>query len=158
VVPLRCPRIGSTDLTASRGRSPEAGACRRPRGTVLAVSPWAPLAVVPLSQPQRRVAQVGQRPQKRAVAPTETGATGGAPLGWNFFHAFYCVQFIDTDGNQWTSVFSKETPSQSFFTESIPYWADAFRSACPNGSLVGIHVTNSTNGTFDQVEVYGPGF
>jgi hypothetical protein len=90
--------------------------------------------------------------------PTATGATGGAPLGWNFFDAFYCVQFIDTDGNQWTSVFSKETPSQSFFTENIPYWANAFRSACPNGSLVGIHVTNSTNGTFDQVEVYGPGF
>jgi hypothetical protein len=90
--------------------------------------------------------------------PTATGATGGAPLGWNFFHALYCVHFIDTNGNQWTSVFSKETPRESFFTENIPYWADAFQSACPNGSLVGIHVTNSTNGTFDWVAVYGPGF
>jgi len=90
--------------------------------------------------------------------PTATGATGGAPLGWNSFHALYCVYFIDTNGNQWTYVFSKETPSDSFFTENIPYWADAFRSACPNGSLIGIHVTNSTNGTFDfdQVVVYGP--
>jgi hypothetical protein len=90
--------------------------------------------------------------------PTATGTTGGAPLGWNSFHALYCVYFIDTNGNQWTYVFSKETPTASFFTENIPYWADAFRSACPNGSLVGIHVTNSTNGTFDQVAVYGPGF
>jgi hypothetical protein len=90
--------------------------------------------------------------------PTATGATGGAPLGWNFFHALYCVHFIDTSGNQWIYVFSKETPSDSFFSENISYWADAFRSACPNSSLVGIHVTNSTNGTFDQVAVYGSGY
>jgi hypothetical protein len=90
--------------------------------------------------------------------PTATGATGGAPLGWNFFHAFYCVYFIDTSGNQWVYVFSKETPSDSFFSENISYWADPFRSACANSSLVGIHVTNSTNGTFDQVAVYGSGF
>jgi hypothetical protein len=90
--------------------------------------------------------------------PTATGGTGGAPLGWNFFHASYCVHFIDTSGNQWTYVFSKETSSDAFFTENISYWADAFRSACPNSSLVGIHVTNSTNGTFDEVAVYGSGF
>ena len=92
-----------------------------------------------------------------ASPPTATGAASGAPLGWNFFHALYCVYFIDTNGNQWTYVVSKETPSASFFTENIPYWADAFRSACPNGSLVAIHVTNSS-GTFDEVQVYGPGF
>jgi hypothetical protein len=44
--------------------------------------------------------------------PTATGGTGGAPLGWNFFHASYCVHFIDTSGNQWTYVFSKETSSR----------------------------------------------
>src|SRR6516165_2155325 len=47
---------------------------------------------------------------------------------------------------------SKETPSNFFFTENIPYWADAFRSACPNSSLVAIHVTK-TSGTFDEVEI-----
>ena len=90
--------------------------------------------------------------------PTATGAAGGAPLGWNFFHALYCLHFIDSSGNQWTYVYSKETPGKFIFTENIPYWADAFRSACPDGSLVGIHVTNSTSGMFDQVAVYGPGF
>jgi hypothetical protein len=90
--------------------------------------------------------------------PTATGTSGGATLGWNYFHAFYCLSLIDGSDNQWTYVFSKETPSKFFFTENISYWADAFRSACPTGSLVGIHVTNSTNGTFDQVAVYGPGF
>lgn len=89
--------------------------------------------------------------------PTATGAASGAPLGWNFFHALYCVHYIDSGGNQWTYVVPKETPGNFFFTENIRYWADAFRSACPNGSLVAIHVTNSS-GTFDEVQVYGPGF
>ena len=34
--------------------------------------------------------------------PTATGAANGAPLGWNFFHALYCVHYIDSGGNQWT--------------------------------------------------------
>ena len=89
--------------------------------------------------------------------PTATGAANGAPLGWNFFHALYCVHYFDSGGDQWTYVVPKETPGNFFFTENIPYWADAFRSACPNGSLVAIHVTNSS-GTFDEVQVYGPGF
>jgi hypothetical protein len=76
--------------------------------------------------------------------PTATGAANGAPLGWNFFHALYCVHYIDSGGNQWTYVVPKETPSNFFFTENIPYWADAFRSDCPNSSLVTIHVTNSS--------------
>lgn len=90
--------------------------------------------------------------------PTATGAAGGAPLGWNFIHPLYCLHFIDSSGNQWAYVYSKETPGKFFLTENIPDWADAFRSACPDSSLVGIHVTNSTSGTFDQVAVYGPGF
>ena len=65
--------------------------------------------------------------------------------------------YIDSGGNQWTYIVPKETPSNFFFTENIPYWADASRSACPNSSLVAIHVTK-TSGTFDEVEIYGPGF
>jgi hypothetical protein len=68
------------------------------------------------------------------------------------------LQYIDTSGNQWSYVFSKETPNTFFFTENISYWAAAFQSACPTGNLVAIHVTDSTSGTFDQVAVYGPGF
>ena len=90
--------------------------------------------------------------------PTATGASGGAPLDWNSFHALYCLNFIDASGNQWTYVFSKEAPSKFFFTENISYWANAFQSACSTGSLVAIHVTASTSGTFDQVAVYSPGF
>jgi hypothetical protein len=90
--------------------------------------------------------------------PTATGASGGAPLDWNSFHALYCLNVIDASGNQWTYVFSKEAPSRFFFTENISYWANAFQSACSTGSLVAIHVTASTSGTFDQVAVYGPGF
>lgn len=90
--------------------------------------------------------------------PTATGASGNPPLAWNSFHALYCVYVIDASGNQWSYVFSKEMPSNFFFTENISYWTDAFRSACSTGSLVAIHVTNSTSGTFDQVAVYGPGF
>jgi hypothetical protein len=43
--------------------------------------------------------------------PTATGAAGGAPLGWNVFHALYCLHFIYSSGNQWTYVYSKETPA-----------------------------------------------
>jgi hypothetical protein len=91
-------------------------------------------------------------------APTATGASGGAPLGWNSFHALYCLHYIDASGNLWSYIFSKETPSKFFFSENISYWAAAFRSACSIGSLVAIYVTDSTSGTFDQVAVYGPGF
>jgi hypothetical protein len=52
--------------------------------------------------------------------PTETGAAAGAPLGWNFFHALYCVHHIDSGGNQWTYVVSKETPSNFSLLRIFP--------------------------------------
>jgi hypothetical protein len=80
-----------------------------------------------------------------------TEVPGDAPAGWNYFHATYCEWYTD-GSNDFTFVFPEE--GGYWVVENDIYATNTFNTACTNGNLAAVYVTDSSTGSFDRIWTY----
>ena len=74
---------------------------------------------------------------------------GDTPLGWNIFHATDCEWYTPDGTNNYTFVFPIE--GGYWYTANNLFTTNTFDTACVNGNYVGVYVTSSSTGAFNEV-------